>query len=164
MTIIINCVVYVALIYEGFGAFLTLLQMVNFSKTMQYDMTDIMIQVESFGKLLNFGILTLGVIARYRSMVKVWLLLSYCQINWGGVVKLFVNIYEYFFAEKYKDKAELIKELSESHGQLVGQVLTQIGTILIVYRFFQSLEPPRKIRGPLTAMPTEKDQGIEEIN
>jgi len=94
-------------------------------------------------------------------MVKVWLLLSYCQINWAGIVKLFVNIYEYFYAEKYKDKAEFIKELSDSHGQLVRQVLTQIGIILIVYRFFQFLDLPKKIKEIPTAVPTEVD---EEIN
>lgn len=88
-------------------------------------------------------------------MVKVWLLLSYCQINWPGVTKLFVNTYEYFLAERYKDQAEFIKELNETHAPLMGRVMSQIGIILVIYRFYQTLEPPTKIRGPITKMPAE---------
>ncbi|XP_034482132.1 uncharacterized protein LOC117787663 [Drosophila innubila] len=156
MTIILNYFAYMALAYEGCLAVLTILKMSNFFKIMKFDMEDGMVQLEGVCKLICFGILAFGVITRYRSMVKVWLLLSYCQINWAGVIKVFVNIYEYFFAEKNKDKAEFMKELSEAHAPLVGRVMAQIGIILIIYRFYETLEPPTKIRGPLTKMSVEE--------
>ncbi|KAM8709954.1 hypothetical protein ACLKA7_016713 [Drosophila subpalustris] len=156
MNVVFNCFAYVALVYEGCISVLNIIQMFSFFKIMKFNMMDVMIQFEGLCKLICFGILAFGVITRYRLLVKVWLLLSYCQINWGGVLKMFVKIFEYFTTENYKDKAEFTKELSEIYAPLAGHVLAQIGIILMIYRFYLTLEPPKTIRGPLTPPPAEE--------
>ncbi|KAH8415504.1 hypothetical protein KR222_001217, partial [Zaprionus bogoriensis] len=95
-------------------------------------------------------------VQRHRSMTKVWLLLSYCQIEWRAVINLFVNVYEYLYTDKYKDKQEFVQELGELHAPIIGRVLSQCGIILIMYKFFKSLEPPKmKLKIKLGKMATE---------
>ncbi|XP_030571269.1 uncharacterized protein LOC115770214 isoform X2 [Drosophila novamexicana] len=146
MSVIINCAGYMALVYEASAAFLTMVQMVNLSKIMKFDMVDVMILFGGMCKIFCFGVLAVGIISRHRLMVKIWLLMAYAQIQWGDVGKMFYNMYEYVFTDKYKSKQEFMQEISDAYASLIGQVLARIGIILIVYRFFKSLEFPMKIK------------------
>lgn len=72
-----------------------------------------------------------------------WLVVAYLQIKWQSVIDVSILIYEYYFSEHNKSKQEFLTELSDVYGPIIGQVLTRIGIILIVYRFFKSLEPKK---------------------
>lgn len=88
--------------------------------------------------------------------MKIWLLLSYAHIDWSAVIDLLVSVYEYLFTDKYKNKQEFALDLGETHASIVGQVLRQCGSIVMIYRFYQSLEPPReKLQAKLAKMCTE---------
>ncbi|KAH8302288.1 hypothetical protein KR044_004815, partial [Drosophila immigrans] len=113
MSELINFVARMALAYEGWHAFFNILNIVEIVKIME----------------------------RYRLYVRVWLLVSYSLIDWTSIGKLFTNIYEYFFTDRYPDKSEFLLEIKEAYGPLMGQVMAKAGIILIIYRFYKSLQP-----------------------
>ncbi|EDW19531.2 uncharacterized protein LOC6583385 [Drosophila mojavensis] len=143
MSVIINCSAYMALVYEVTAAFLVMVQMIKFAKIMKFDMLDVTIILQSMCKLITFGFLAVGVIGRYRFAIRLWLVVAYLQIKWQSVIDVSILIYEYYFSEHNKSKQEFFTELSDVYGPIIGQVLTRIGIILIVYRFFKSLEPKK---------------------
>lgn len=74
-----------------------------------------------------------------------WLLIAYLQIKWKSVIDVCICVYEFHFSEHKKSKQEFMTEMTDVHAPIIGQVLVRIGVILIIYRFFKSLEP-KKIR------------------
>ncbi|TDG51173.1 hypothetical protein AWZ03_002260 [Drosophila navojoa] len=158
MSVFINCSAYMALVYEVTAAFLVMVRMIQFAKIMKFDVLDVMIILESLCKLIGFGSLAVGVVGRCRFPIRLWLLIAYLQIKWQGVIDVGILIYEYYFSEHIKSKQEFLKELSDVHGPIIGQVLARIGIILIVYRFFKSLEP-KMIR----KYGVQPDQSADEV-
>ncbi|XP_032597235.1 uncharacterized protein LOC116805963 [Drosophila grimshawi] len=140
MSIIIKGAGYMALIYEGFNSALGMVGMVYFASLMKYDMVDVMILIGEMFKLICFGILAVGVISRSKMLVKLWLLTSYVQIKWDAVGLMFHNIYEFYFTEKYNTTEEFLEDLSHIHGSILGQVLSRIGIILLIYRYYLLLK------------------------
>lgn len=84
------------------------------------------------------------------------MLLVYAHIDWSGVVNLLISVFEYLFTDKYQNKEEFTKDLGETHASIVGQVLRQCGSIVMIYKFYQCLEPPReKLQAKLAKMCTK---------
>ncbi|XP_030080198.1 uncharacterized protein LOC115483180 [Drosophila hydei] len=130
-----------ALVYEGSAAFLVMVQMINFSKIMKFDMLDVVIILQAMCKLLCFGVFAVGVVGRNKLLMRLWLLMAYLQIRWLAIGDVFITIFHYLFNDHDKSRQQFLQELSDNHGPLIGQVLTRFGIILIAYRFFKSLEP-----------------------
>ncbi|XP_060654764.1 uncharacterized protein LOC132790295 [Drosophila nasuta] len=146
----INCAAYTALAHEGWASFLKILNMVNFAKSMQLEVQALVVLFGYMIKLLCFIILAYGVITHNILFIRIWLLMSYTLIDLTSICKCFAKLFEYFFTNKYPDKSEFILEIRDTYCPLMGEVMARIGIILTIYRYYQSLQPPVKIRGPIT--------------
>lgn len=84
------------------------------------------------------------------------MLLVYAHIDWSAVINLLISVFEYLFTDKYQNKQEFAQDLGETHASIVSRVLRQCGSIVMIYRFYQCLEPPReKLQAKLAKMYTE---------